>query len=81
MVSRKPAARKVLDLQNAESATAWIMSFVAKGCVEKIRERRTPMVSRQPADRNFLDLQNAESATAWIMSFVAKCFVEKIWKR
>ena len=35
MVSRKPAARKILDLQNAKSAAAWIRSFVAKCCVEK----------------------------------------------
>ena len=35
MVSRKPAARKILDLQNAKSAVAWIRSFVAKCCVEK----------------------------------------------
>ena len=39
MVSRKPAARKILDLENAESATAWIIPFVAKSCVEKIRKR------------------------------------------
>ena len=30
MVSRPVRDRKLLDLQNAESATAWIMSFVAK---------------------------------------------------
>ena len=38
MVSRKPADRKFLDQQNAETATAWIMSFVAKCCVEKKRD-------------------------------------------
>ena len=39
MVSRQPADRKFLDLQNAESATAWIMSFVAKGCVDKRKDK------------------------------------------
>ena len=39
MVSRQPADRNFLDLQNAESATAWVMSFMVKGCVEKIRKR------------------------------------------
>ena len=35
MVSRPPADKKFLDLQNAESATVWIMSFVAKCPAEK----------------------------------------------
>ena len=39
MVSRQPADRNFLDLQNAESATAWIMSFVAKCCVEKTKDK------------------------------------------
>ena len=30
MVSRPATDRQIFDLQNAESATAWIMSFVAK---------------------------------------------------
>ena len=34
-VSRPPAERKILDLQDAESAIAWIMSFVAECCAEK----------------------------------------------
>ena len=39
MVSRQPADRKLIDLQNAESATAWIMSFVTKCCVEKKKDK------------------------------------------
>ena len=39
MVSRQPADRNFLDLQNAESATLWIMSFVAKCCVEKRKDK------------------------------------------
>ena len=39
MVSRQPADRNFLDLQNAESATAWIMFFVAKCCVEKKKDK------------------------------------------
>ena len=39
MVSRQPAHRKFLDLQNAKSATAWIMSFVAKCCLEKNKDK------------------------------------------
>ena len=35
MVSRPTTDRQILDLQNAESATAWIMYFVAKCCAEK----------------------------------------------
>ena len=35
MVSRPPNDRKNLDLQNAETCTAWIMSFVAKCYAEK----------------------------------------------
>ena len=39
MVSRSPADRQILDLQSAESATAWIMSFVAKCCAEKKEDK------------------------------------------
>ena len=39
MVSRQPAYRKFLDLQNAKSATAWIMSFVSKCCLEKKKDK------------------------------------------
>ena len=39
MVSGKPAVRKFLDLQNAESTIAWIMSFVAKCCKEKKKDK------------------------------------------
>ena len=39
MVIREPTDRKFLDLQNAESATAWIMFFVAKSCVEKKKDK------------------------------------------
>ena len=35
MVSRPQADGQILDLQNAESATPWIMSFVAKCQAEK----------------------------------------------
>ena len=35
MVSRPPADRQLFELQNAESANAWIMSFVAKCRTEK----------------------------------------------
>ena len=35
MVFRPATDREVLDLQNAESATAWLMSFVAKCRAEK----------------------------------------------
>ena len=35
MVSRQTTDRQTLDLQNAESATAWILSFVAKCPAEK----------------------------------------------
>ena len=35
MVSRPATDRQILDLQNAESTTAWIMSFVAKCRAEK----------------------------------------------
>ena len=35
MVSRAPADKHVLDLQNAESATAWNMSILAKCRTEK----------------------------------------------
>ena len=38
-VSRPPADRQYLDLQNAESATAWIMSFVAKCQTEKKEDK------------------------------------------
>ena len=39
MVSRPAADRKILDLQNAEPATAWIISFVAKCCAEKKEDK------------------------------------------
>ena len=39
MVSRQPADRRTLELQNAESATAWIMSFVAKCTCEKKEDK------------------------------------------
>ena len=51
MVSRQPADRKILDLQKAESATAWIISSVANVAYIRRRTRSAPMVSRQPADR------------------------------
>ena len=35
MVFRPTTDRKILDLQNAESATGWILSFVAKCRAEK----------------------------------------------
>ena len=39
MVSRPPRDRQTLDLQNAESCTAWIMSFVAKCRAEKREDK------------------------------------------
>ena len=39
MVSRPATDRKILDLQDAESATAWIMSFVAKCRGEKKEDK------------------------------------------
>ena len=39
MVSRPPDDRQILDLQNAESCTAWIMSFVAKCRAEKKKDK------------------------------------------
>ena len=39
MVSRPPKDRQTLDLQNVESCTAWIMSFVAKCCAEKKEDK------------------------------------------
>ena len=39
MVSKQPADRNFLDIQNAESATAWFMSFVAKCCKEKKKDK------------------------------------------
>ena len=39
VVSRPATDRHSLDLQNAESATAWIMSFVAKCCAEKKEDK------------------------------------------
>ena len=39
MVSRPPNDRQTLDLQNAESCTAWIMSFVAKCRAEKKKDK------------------------------------------
>ena len=78
MVIRQPAARKFLHPQNAKSATAWIVSFMAKSCLEKKKDKVNTN-GIQPASRQkFLDLQNAKSAAAWIRSFVAKCCVERI---
>ena len=39
MLSRLATNRQILDLQNAESATAWIMSFVAKCRAEKKEDK------------------------------------------
>ena len=39
MVSRPATDRQILDLQNAESATAWNMSFVTKCRAEKKEDR------------------------------------------
>ena len=39
MVSRPATDRQILDLQKAESATAWIMSFVAKCRAEKNEDK------------------------------------------
>ena len=39
MVSRPPNDRQTLDLQNAESCTAWIMSCVAKCRAEKKEDK------------------------------------------
>ena len=39
MMSRSTADRQILDLQKAESATAWILSFVAKCQAEKKEEK------------------------------------------
>ena len=39
MLSRSATDRQILDLQNAESATAWIMSFVAKCRAEKKEDK------------------------------------------
>ena len=39
MVSRPATDRQTLDLQNAESATAWIMYFVAKYRAEKKKDK------------------------------------------
>ena len=39
MVSRPPNDQKTLDLQNAESCTAWIMSLVAKCRAEKKEDK------------------------------------------
>ena len=39
MVSKPATDRQILDLQNAESATAWIMSFVAKCRAEKKEDK------------------------------------------
>ena len=38
-MSRPATDRRILDLQNAESATAWIMSFVAKCRAEKKEDK------------------------------------------
>ena len=39
MVSRPTTDRQILELQNAESATAWFMSFVAKCRAEKKEDK------------------------------------------
>ena len=39
MVSKSPNDRQTLDLQNAESCTAWVMSFVAKCRAEKKEDK------------------------------------------
>ena len=39
MVSRPATVRQILDLKNAESSTAWIMSFVVKCCSEKKEDK------------------------------------------
>ena len=39
MVSRTATERQILDLKNAESTTAWTMSFVAKFCAEKKEDK------------------------------------------
>ena len=39
MVSRPNTDRQILHLQNAESATAWILSIVAKCQAEKKKEK------------------------------------------
>ena len=39
MVSRSARDRQILDLHKAESATAWIMSFVAKYRAEKKEDK------------------------------------------
>ena len=39
IVSRSATDRQILDLQNAESATAWILYFVAKCCAEKKEDK------------------------------------------
>ena len=39
MVSRPTTDRKLLDLQNAESGCAWILSFVAKFRAEKKEDK------------------------------------------
>ena len=39
MVPRPATDRQILDLQNAESATAWIMFFVAKCLAEKKKDK------------------------------------------
>ena len=39
MVSRPATDRQTLDLQNAESATVWVLSFVAKCRAEKKEDK------------------------------------------
>ena len=39
MMSRSTTDRQILDLQNAESATAWILSSVAEGRAEKKKNK------------------------------------------
>ena len=50
MVSRSPYDKQTLDLQNAESCTAWMMSFVAKCPAEKKEDKAN-------TDGTIVDLQ------------------------
>ena len=76
MVSRLPTDRQILDLPNAESATAWIISSVAKCRAEKKEEKintcgtilylqvasHFPIMCRQDAIRRLRSLMSA-----WIL--------------
>ena len=54
MVSRPATGRQTLDLQNTESASAWIISFVAKCRAEKKEEKINTDVTVQ--DRQLTNL-------------------------